>query len=105
MNASPEVECEAARKLQYGHFVGDEIAELAAHLDAALHRLLGALRTFEDSGAWAAQGFQSCASWLSWRVGWSIGVAREKLRVARRLPELPLVDDALRRGELSYCTM
>src|SRR5262245_58859871 len=32
----------------------------------------------------------------------SLGPAREKVRVAHRLAELPLLDDALRRGELSY---
>ena len=99
----PEGETASGRAIRIGHDIGEEIAELAAHLDAATHRLLLAVRAFEDSGAWAAQGFQTCAGWLSWRVGWSIGVARERLRVARRLTELPLVDDALRRGELSYC--
>jgi len=31
-----------------------------------------------------------------------MGTAREHLRVARRLAELPLIDDALRRGAISY---
>ncbi len=101
--ASMEGESAGVRLLRRGDALGDEIAELAAHLDAATHRLLVALREFEDTGAWAEQGFQTCANWLSWRVGWSLGVAGEKLRVARKLPELPLVSEALRRGDLSYC--
>ncbi len=44
----------------------------------------------------------SCAHWLSWRVGWDGRTAREHVRVANRLGELPLIDDALRRGEMSY---
>lgn len=83
--------------------LGERIAEQAAHLDAALHRLLTDLREFERGGSWFHQGFRSCAQWLSWRVGWSLGTAREHVRVAVRLGELPSIDDALRRGEISYC--
>jgi len=82
--------------------LGERIAEQAAHLDAALHRLLADLRTFDRGGGWHTQGARSCAHWLSWRVGWGLGVAREHLRVADRLADLPLLDDALRRGEVSY---
>jgi hypothetical protein len=82
--------------------LGERIAEQAAHLDAALHRLLTDLRTFDRGGGWHTQGARSCAHWLSWRVGWDLGTAREHLRVADRLADLPLLDDALRRGELSY---
>lgn len=82
--------------------LGERIAEQAAHLDAALHRLLEDLRTFDRGGGWHTQGARSCAHWLSWRVGWGLGTAREHLRVADRLADLPLLDDALRRGEISY---
>jgi hypothetical protein len=82
--------------------LGERIAEQAAHLDAALHRLLTDLRTFDRGGGWHTQGARSCAHWLSWRVGWGLGTAREHLRVADRLANLPLLDDALRRGEVSY---
>ena len=82
--------------------LGDRIAEQAFHLDAALHRLLADLRTFDASNHWADAGARSCASWLSWRVGWDPGTARERLRVARALGELPRIDAALREGRLSY---
>ena len=82
--------------------LGDRIAEQAAHLDAAQHRLLADIRAFDAAAGWYEQGARSCAHWLTWRVGWTDGVAREHVRVARRLGELPLLDDALRRGELSY---
>ena len=86
-----------------GHALGEQIAEQAANLDAATHRLLTDLRAFDASGAWHAQGAQTCAKWLVWRLGWDGGRAREHVRVATRLAELPLIDDALRRGEVSYC--
>ena len=82
--------------------LGERIAEQAAHIDCALHRLLSDLRTFDRGGGWHAQGARSCAHWLSWRLGWGLGAAREHLRVADRLAELPLLDEALRRGEISY---
>ena len=47
--------------------LGDEIAELSAHLDAATARLLELIREFDARGGWNT-GFPSCAHWLSWRV-------------------------------------
>jgi len=81
--------------------LGDEIAELAAHLDAATARLLDLIREFDARGGWG-NGFRSCAHWLSWRVGLAPGAAREHVRVARALGALPLLARALARGELSY---
>jgi uncharacterized protein DUF222/HNH endonuclease len=81
--------------------LGDEIAELSAHLEAATARLLDRIREFDARGGWG-NGFRSCAHWLSWRVGLDPGAAREKVRVARALGTLPLLAAALARGELSY---
>src|SRR5215813_13880231 len=82
--------------------LGERIAEQAAHLDAAMHRLLTDLREFDQRGGWYRQGAQSCAHWLSWRVGWSLATARDHVRVAVKLGDVPTIDDALRRGEISY---
>jgi 5-methylcytosine-specific restriction endonuclease McrA len=81
--------------------LGDEIAELSAHLDAATARLLELIREFDARGGWNT-GFSSCAAWLSWRVGLEPGTARERVRVARALATLPRLAEALGRGELSY---
>src|SRR5262250_2947648 len=81
--------------------LGDEIAELAAHLDAATARLLDLIRDFDARGGWG-NGFASCAHWLAWRVGLAVGPAREHVRVARALGSLPGLREALARGELSY---
>jgi 5-methylcytosine-specific restriction endonuclease McrA len=81
--------------------LGDEIAELSAHLDAATARLLTLIREFDSRGGWNT-GFSSCAAWLGWRVGLDLGAARERVRVARALGTLPRLAEALARGELSY---
>ena len=81
--------------------LGDEIAELSAHLDAATGRLLDLIREFDARGGWG-NGFHSCAGWLTWRVGLDPGAARERVRVARALGTLPRLAQALARGELSY---
>src|SRR6059036_2259440 len=81
--------------------LGDEIAELSAHLDAATARLLDLIREFDAREGWNT-GFRSCAAWLSWRVGLDLGAARERVRVARTLGTLPRLAQALARGELSY---
>jgi len=58
--------------------LGDEIALLSAHLDAATARLLDLIREFDARGGWNS-GFRSCAAWLSWRVGLDLGAARERV--------------------------
>src|SRR2546428_11149922 len=55
--------------------LGDEIAELSAHLEAATARLLDLIREFDAREGWG-NGFRSCADWLSWRGGLDKGAAR-----------------------------
>src|SRR5437867_11325427 len=62
--------------------LGDEIAELSAHLDAATARLLDLIREFDARGGWNT-GFRSCAACRSSRVGLARGAARERGRVGR----------------------
>ena len=81
--------------------LGDQIAELSAHLEAATARLLDLIRDFDAREGWNT-GFRSCAAWLSWRVGIDPGAARERVRVARALGTLPCLAAALARGAISY---
>src|SRR5213080_2719587 len=81
--------------------LGDKIAELSVHLEAATGHLLDLIREFDLQGGWN-NGFRSCAHWLNWRVGLDMGAARERVRVARALGTLPLLAHALAKGELSY---
>ena len=80
--------------------LGDEIAALCAHISAATFRLLTLLQVFDEEERW--HGHRSCAHWLSWRTGISLGPAREKVRVARCLPALPLISASFAKGEISY---
>ena len=82
--------------------LADEIAELSAHIDAATHRFLTLIARFDELEGWGEHGARTCAHWLSWRVGLELGAAREHVRVARALRELPQIDDALRHGRVSY---
>src|SRR5207253_9347745 len=62
--------------------LGDEIAELSAHLDAATARLLDLIRDFDARKGWG-NGFRSCAAWLTWRIGLDPGAARGALSYAK----------------------
>src|SRR5437588_12345025 len=64
-------------------------------------RACSIIREFDNRAGWNT-GFRSCAAWLAWRVGLDPGAARERVRVARALGTLPLLAQALARGELSY---
>jgi hypothetical protein len=57
--------------------LGDEIAVLSAHLEAATARRLDLIREFDARGG-SNNGFRSCADWLAWRVGLDPGAARER---------------------------
>ena len=80
--------------------LGDRIAELSARIQAATYELLVLIRAFDARTGWS--GCTSCAHWLSWRTGLAPGAAREHVRVARALGNLPKLSDAMRRGVVSY---
>ena len=79
-----------------------EITTLAGHLNAAQYRFLKLLDEFDREQGWAGPGIRSLAHWLNWKCGLGDLVAREKVRVARALRELPLIDAAFEQGEISY---
>jgi hypothetical protein len=80
----------------------DEIAELASHTYAGSCRWLELVGELDRRGGFAESGYGSCAEWLAWRCGLMPRAAREHVRVARRLAELPLIREAFICGELSY---
>jgi hypothetical protein len=82
--------------------IGERIAQEAAHVDASTHRLLTDIRLFDAQSGWCVAGARSCAAWLAWRLGWTMRTARERLRVARALGVWPEIDEALRRGLITY---
>jgi 5-methylcytosine-specific restriction endonuclease McrA len=82
--------------------MGEEIAQLAGQIAAATARFLQLLGDFDAVGGWGGPGVRSLAHWLSWRAGMSLRTAREHVRVARALRELPRTAEAFGRGELSF---
>ncbi|MGD8928763.1 MAG: hypothetical protein PVI22_07315, partial [Lysobacterales bacterium] len=47
--------------------LGEQITELAAHLDAGEYRFLTLLEAFDREQGWGGTGILSCAHWLNWR--------------------------------------
>src|SRR5688572_4262669 len=79
-----------------------EICTLSGHINAANHRFLLLIAEYDRRNGWAFTGSQSCAHWLNWKCGIAIGAAREKVRVARALEQLPKISAAMSSGTLSY---
>lgn len=79
-----------------------ELATLAAQLYAGTCRWLELVAELDRRGGWASSGCGSLAEWLAWRCAVSPRAAREHVRVARSLGEVPLIHAAFACGELSY---
>ncbi len=80
----------------------EKIAVLAAHSHAGDHRLLVLVAEFDRRRGWELGGHRTCAHWLSFRTGIDMGTAREKVRAARALVDLPETSASMSRGELSF---
>jgi hypothetical protein len=65
-------------------------------------RWLSLLGEFDRRDGWWTSGCKSMADWVSWRCALSPRAAREQVRVARALRELPLIREAFESGRLSY---
>lgn len=79
-----------------------ELCTLAGQIAAATCRFLVLLGDFDAREGWAGWNVRSCAQWLSWRCGLDLRTAREYVRVARALRELPVTRDAFAAGRVSY---
>lgn len=79
-----------------------EVGELAAHIAAAMAHWLELVAELDRRSAHEAWGFHSCGAWLAWRCGIDPRSAREHVRIARALSDLPLVAEQFGRGLLSY---
>lgn len=83
--------------------LGHRIVELAGHLNAANYRFLMLIAEWDRRKGWGGDGAtQSCAHWLNWKCGIDLGTAREKVRTANALVNLPKIAAAMERGTLSY---
>ena len=75
-------------------------ASLAAQSECQLLELIGEFDAGNAVRWW--DGVKSLAHWLSWACSMSPGTAREHVRVARALPQMPTIAAAFRDGRLSY---
>ncbi len=51
------------------------------------------LAEYHRREGWRDTGFSSTAEWLAWRIGIQLHTARERVRTALALEELPLTSD------------
>jgi len=95
----PFDDCDALEELE------EEIVLLAAHSHAIDHRLLTLVAEFDRRRGWELGGHRSAAHWLAYSTGIDLGTAREKVRAARALVELPQISASMSKGELSLCAV
>jgi hypothetical protein len=79
-----------------------DICRLAAQISVATARLLALVGEFDERDGWVSVGVKSCAHWLSWRCHLGVHAAREQVRVARALRDLPVTRAEFAAGRLSY---
>jgi len=82
--------------------LGEGITELCGYINAGTYRLLEMIREFDQEEGWHQDGIVSCAHWLNWKCGIGMNAAREKVRVANALGELPNTSASFAKGEISY---
>ena len=82
--------------------LGDRIIKLSAHMSAAEHRLLLMIGEFDRREGWKPAGHKDCAAWLEMYTGLNRVTARERVRVARALCDLPETSNAMAKGELTF---
>ncbi len=82
--------------------LASEITAGAVRLAAATAVWLQLVAEFNRREGWGAHGITSCAHWLAWQCGMSPVTAREHVRIARALVDLPLLAAAFAEGRLSY---
>ena len=102
LDAAGAADAAAHPRYAAGEKLGAEITALCGHIYAKTYRLLELIREFDEKGYWELPGLCSTAHWLNWQCGIGMNAAREKVRVARALPDLPKISEAFRKGEVSY---
>ncbi len=84
------------------YLLGERCAEAYMQADALQYRAMKLLAEYHRREGWRDTGFSSTAEWLAWRIGIQLHTARERVRTALALEELPLTSAAMREGELSF---
>ena len=79
-----------------------EICRLARQMNAETYRMLMLVREFDERMGWQKWSMRNCAEWLAWRCELSLSAAREHVRTAHALREMPAISAAFADGRLSY---
>jgi hypothetical protein len=82
--------------------LGELCAEAYMQSEALHFRALLLLAEFHRLEGWKSTSFPSTAEWLAWHVGITLGPARERVRTATALMNLPRTAQAMQNGELSF---
>jgi len=77
------------------------IARLMGIINAATAELVSVIKGVLETDAWGGAGLRSPEQWVAWRAGVSPARASDLVRMARRLPELAVVESAFADGRLS----
>jgi hypothetical protein len=79
-----------------------QITELWGYLNVATYKLLTLIAKFDREEGFKRHNLVNTAQWLNWQCGIGGVAAREKVRVARALENLPQISAAFASGEISY---
>lgn len=83
--------------------LGQQLQSLAANQAQLEHDFCQLVERFDSGDALAHfHGIKSTAHFLAWACSMGAGTAREHVRVARALQQMPRVDELFRQGRLSY---
>lgn len=101
--ASLDDEGLSQRPCDKAYALGRELQGLAAAQASLEHDFCVLVDRFDASGAIAYfDGIQSTAHYLAWACAMNATVAREHVRVARALRDMPRTKELFRQGRLSY---
>lgn len=78
------------------------IRGVARAINTHRYRMLMLVREFDDRMGWQKWSMGNCAEWLAWRCDLSLSAAREHVRTAHALREMPAIAAAFQDGRLSY---
>ncbi len=76
----------------------EKIFSLSNHINSMEYEFLILIREFDLRQGWKAWHCDSCADWLNMKCGMAPGTAREKVRVANALLDLPDISQGKRRS-------
>jgi hypothetical protein len=98
----PETAAKQPAELETEHLEA-ELCTLSSHLAAGMARWIALVDEYDRREGWGRwRGVLSTAHWISWQCACSVRTARDHVRVARALRDLPSTREAFARGSLSY---